>query len=245
MTDTLYLNVSVYPWTLSDAATLYADVWLASDFMNAPSGSTGPPGPTPAGTTTVAVVFGGTACSIAGLDNTKSYWLRLFNPQGYSHWFPVGWQTGNSSGAPMVISVPAFEGPIISPPVSGAPASLSGTGLTTSPGDLLQAGGFVVDDAAGTGITLGTIGDLVISSYEKMTLSTTGSDDIALLSGGAVTITSGTKVMSLGVAIQTADAGFGNYRLGFFNTVPVDQPATPATLTDVINALIALGLVAP
>jgi hypothetical protein len=51
--------------------------------------------------------------------------------------------------------------------------------------------------------------------------------------------------MSLGVAIQTADAGFGNYRLGFFNTVPVDQPATPVTLTDVINALIALGLVAP
>src|ERR1019366_8835027 len=91
VTATLYLDVSVYPLPYGGSVTLYADIWLATDFLNDPSGQSAPPAAAAAGTATVAVVFGGTAASIAGLDNTKSYWLRLFNPQGYQHWFPVSW----------------------------------------------------------------------------------------------------------------------------------------------------------
>src|ERR1017187_9940552 len=135
MTATLYLNVSIYPMAYGAAAvTLYADIWLASAFLTPPSGPTSAPGPTPAGSTTVAVVMGGTACNITGLDNTKAYWLRVFNPQGYSHWFPVGWNSGASSPHPQVVSVPAIEGPIVASPPVGI-ASLSGTGVSSSPGN--------------------------------------------------------------------------------------------------------------
>jgi hypothetical protein len=190
----------------------------------------------------VAVVFGGTACSIAGLDNTKSYWLRLFNPQGYSHWFPVGWQTGNSSGAPMVISVPAFEGPIISPPVSGAPASLSGAGLTTSPGDLLQTGGLRVDDADADGIYLSTSSTIFLAAGGGITIAST-STTVELSSTTSVFLNA--PNVDIAGNIVLAKDGYGNPKIGFFAATPVDQPATPVTLTDVINALIALGLVAP
>ena len=114
MTATLYLNLNTYPLPYGSTAKVHADIWLASKFLNDPSGVSQPPqGATADGTTgTVTIAFGGTAATIAGLDNTKAYWLRVFSPQGYTHWFPVNWTTGNSSGSPLFVRVPAIEGPV-------------------------------------------------------------------------------------------------------------------------------------
>ena len=106
MTATLYLNITVYPMPPGSFAPIFCDAWPASQFSNEPSGASLPPGPTPvASGSTVAG-----AVALAGLDNTKGYRLRVFNPQGYTHWFPVGWASGNTAEAPMVISVPGSEG---------------------------------------------------------------------------------------------------------------------------------------
>lgn len=155
MTATLYLDVSVYPLAYGADVTLYADVWLATDFLNPPSGSTAAPGASPDGSTTVDVVLGGTACSITGLDNTKSYWLRLFNPQGYSHWFPVSWTTGNSALAPQVVGVPAIEGPIVSGGISRITSDNSSVTVTNPMGpttDLSAAG--ITEITADSGIII-------------------------------------------------------------------------------------------
>lgn len=247
MTDTLYLNVQVYPLAYTASETLYCDIWLASSFLNPPTQSTSAPGVSPVGSTTVDVVFGGTAGSITGLNNTVSYWLRVFSPQGYSHWFPVSWQTGNSSGAPMVVTVPAIEGPVLPTVASSGPASVSGPGLTVSPGDLLQDGGFTVNDAVGDGIDLLSDGSIYVSaSGVGIVINTTGgSGYISLTSGGSILMTAGDKVVNIVNNIVTGKDGFGNPKLGFFGATPVIQPATPVTLADVIAALEALGLVTP
>jgi hypothetical protein len=128
VTDTLYLNVGVYPLPYGSTAKVFVDIYKASDFYNAPSSSSLPPVASPDASATVTVAFTGTAVSLTGLDNTKSYWLRVFNPQGYSHWFPVSWQKGNSSGAgAMQVQVPSQQGPVVAPPGPPGPTGPSGT----------------------------------------------------------------------------------------------------------------------
>ena len=126
--STLYLNVNVYPLPYGSTAKVFVDIYRSSHFYNDPSGSSLPPDVSPDAAATVVVAFGGTAVSLTGLDNTKGYWLRVFNPQGYSHWFPVSWTKGNSSGAgAMQVSVPAIEGPValLVPPLAASPYTLS------------------------------------------------------------------------------------------------------------------------
>ena len=137
MTATLYLNVSTYPLPYGSTAKMFVDIYKASDFHNDPSGSSAPPGASPDSWSFVTVAFHGTAVSLAGLDNTKAYWLRVFNPQGYSHWFPVSWSKGNSSGAgAMQVSVPAIEGPVALP----APTPRGITAITSDDGSIAVTG---------------------------------------------------------------------------------------------------------
>jgi len=126
VTSTLYLQIGCYPLPYGQTETLYYDIWLASLFGSDPSGSSAAPAEVPAGSGTAVVSMLGTAVSIPSLDTTKGYWLRVFNPQGYSHWFPVSWVSGNSSGAPQIVSVPAIEGPNVFIPGAVGPAGLDG-----------------------------------------------------------------------------------------------------------------------
>jgi hypothetical protein len=104
--STLYLNASIFPAgsTGVSSTPLTIQVFLASKFLNPPTGFTAPPG-TPDG----SVVCDPTG-NITGLDDTKDYWLICYNPQGYIHWFQVDWSSGNTSEAPLNITVPLVEG---------------------------------------------------------------------------------------------------------------------------------------
>ena len=105
MTSTLYLNLSVYPVPHGATVNVSCDIWLASYFTLAPAGDALPPRGTASGTATC-----GPTGSISGLDNTKGYWLRVFNPQGYTHWFNVNWLNGGTtSGDPFIATVPMVE----------------------------------------------------------------------------------------------------------------------------------------
>ena len=107
MTDTLYLALTAYPVPNgTQQPPLTAGVWLASNFLNPPVGRTSPPGG-PEGSGLVS----GNLVNITGLDNTLGYFLLVYNPQGYQHWFQVQW-IGNSSDNPFAASVPYYEGVI-------------------------------------------------------------------------------------------------------------------------------------
>lgn len=109
MTATLYLNATVFPagGTGESTTPLTVQVFLASRFLNPPNGFTAPPG-TPDGSTTANPTG-----TIAGLNNADEYWLLCYNPQGYIHWFLVDWTSGNSSEAPLDITVPLYEGTVV------------------------------------------------------------------------------------------------------------------------------------
>lgn len=78
----------------------------------------------------------------------------------------------------------------------GGPVSITGAGETSSPGDLLQTGGFTVDDTAvGDGFFVNTIGEVLIQG-DNANLTDTGG---------------GTSV--------------GGSGLGFYSATPVPQPS--------------------
>ena len=107
MTSTLYLNAVVFPSPQGASTTpLTVQVFPASIFLNPPTGYAPPPtGVTPAGSATCSPTG-----EITGLSNEVGYWLVCYNPQGYPHWFSVSWSSGNTSEAPMNLTVPAVEG---------------------------------------------------------------------------------------------------------------------------------------
>ncbi len=143
-------------------------------------------------------------------------------------------------------------------------ASLTGTGETTTPGDLLQTGSLgigkyyngsadwalEVDDATNdnTGIQFELLGGFWcydngsgISLEEQgnapfeIYASGTGGIDIESTGSG----TYGVQIWSnAGVQIQTLATG----TLGFFNKAPVIQQVSGGTLAGVIAGLVALGL---
>lgn len=106
MTTTLYLQLEAYPVPNgTQQPTLNAYIWDATDFLNPPVGRTSPPG----GLSGALQSTSGGACSFTGLDNTHTYYILVFNPQGYQHWFRSQF-IGNSSDNPLVCSVPYIEG---------------------------------------------------------------------------------------------------------------------------------------
>lgn len=103
---TMYLVLEAYPSPNGISYPgLNAQIFLASKFLNPPVGYTRPPG-TPDGTAN------GVAVSITGLDVFETYYVLLFNPQGYQHWFKADWSTGKSADDPLVLGVPMNEGVI-------------------------------------------------------------------------------------------------------------------------------------
>ena len=105
MTSTLYLELNVYPLPAGATVNLYCDIWLASYFTIAPAGDALPPRGTAAGTATCSPTG-----DITGLDDTKGYWLRVLNPQGYTHWFNVNWENGGTTSEdPFICTVPLVE----------------------------------------------------------------------------------------------------------------------------------------
>lgn len=135
-------------------------------------------------------------------------------------------------------------------PSSGTYVSLTGPGETVTPGDLTQEGGFFVNDVDGHGITLisGTNAAILeLASGGNAVLY--GDDDtyIGQDSGGThgsnftkVTAFLGLDIVSSEIRVGTSSLG----SIGFFGHAAVTQPGAPTTLTDVINALTSLGLVA-
>jgi hypothetical protein len=105
MSATLYINATVYPAGPTGDSTfgLTCVAYLASDFIYPPNSKVVPPASS-AGTCTASPTG-----NITGLDNTKNYYLLVYNPQGYMHWFLVDWSSGNSAGSPMNVEVPVVE----------------------------------------------------------------------------------------------------------------------------------------
>jgi hypothetical protein len=118
----------------------------------------------------------------------------------------------------------------------GGPVSLSGAGETTTPGDLVQAGGFTVNDSAGHGITLDSatgvitieapgpgvgVGIEANGAGSGIVLTTTGANSFMIIGdqpstgvidmgGGGVNVHAGTPLSTLpGSVLISADSTGG------------------------------------
>ena len=145
------------------------------------------------------------------------------------------------------------------PTPGGAYASLTGPGETATPGDLVQAGGFTVNDTAPDGIfffSFGGIGGQVQiaaadGSFTNFASSVVTDQLIIQEVSGPPGLTQtqmGDSGWSLGVggsannAINVELNGSGGANVGFFGAAGVARAATPVTLGDVITILQNLGL---
>ena len=150
-------------------------------------------------------------------------------------------------------------------------ASLQGTGETSTPGALTQTGKFVVNDVDSGGIILnspaGTIEAYIGANASTatseinlqsntLTLRATnvliypkgfGAVVISNATGAAGPVTIQDTATTWGILLTTSGTApivLDSSVIGFFGTSGTTRPAHPTTLTEVINALQALGLTA-
>jgi hypothetical protein len=170
---------------------------------------------------------------------------------------------GGAFVAGEVLTVTNVAGPLTTatfePPAApvGGYASLTGAGTTATPGDLVQAGGFTVDEAGATGVVVNDSGtggiDLNESGTLGINLTDTGTGGIGVVENGignGMTFEVQNAANAGGVTLSDFGTGGVNVQqnpaglLGFYGVAPIDQPAAPVTLGDVIAVLHNLGLTA-
>jgi hypothetical protein len=97
----LYVLVNILPNLFTNAG-LTVDAWLASSFVRNPSGQQLPLNASPAATTTTS---GSGAATLTGLVGAGApYWVRVIDSLGYFHWYYANWETGDSSGSPLMLN---------------------------------------------------------------------------------------------------------------------------------------------
>lgn len=159
-----------------------------------------------------------------------------------------------------------FGGVMIPDPASSAGDTLQSTGVAGAPAEWAAGGGSLPDPItttvnintsdAGTG-ALSIIPGAFSNAISVSELSHDGSSAFLLLtndSGQVLQISDAggaTWNLFAGASFTLADAAMNGVfsvnslgRMGFFGNSPVDQPAVPTTLGDVIAGLQALGLFA-
>jgi hypothetical protein len=86
-------------------------------------------------------------------------------------------------------------------------------------------------------------GDSVeIQDYHGATITFPADGTLNFAAVNGINVNSAVSFNSSGGNLQLGASGD---KIGFYGTAPISRPAHPATLADVINALVALGLVAP
>lgn len=139
--------------------------------------------------------------------------------------------------------------------------SLTGAGETATPGDLVQVGGFIVNDVDGDGISLlQEFNGLVLNSggnsylYSDLSLNIgpspsnpNASPTVQISASDQIIINAGGQIDIDGVLFIAGGGGdtvirVGTNLLGFFDTAPVGPQVSGAALAGVINGLVALGL---
>jgi hypothetical protein len=151
----------------------------------------------------------------------------------------------------------------------GGYASLTGTGETTTPGDLTQDGGFTVNDSAGDGITLDSTGGTITEDGDQIRLnsvdgtfitntttdginvsdnSTTGIHIIENEADAPITLTT-TSGSTDTITLTTSDINLNcSVKLGFFGNLVAQQVVTGSrggntALASLLTALANTGLI--
>lgn len=162
----------------------------------------------------------------------------------------------NVTAGPGMTDAPDWERVVVGPgggSVGGGYASLTGAGETSTPGDLKQIGGFVVDDSQGHGISLGAAGaGGTVAVLTPASITLTSQNNNVLLDADALLGLTGTDVTiqangpSPGLILQAPNTTIQiiNNALGFFGHTPHIQIAgsSISTLAQLIAALQSYGL---
>jgi hypothetical protein len=202
----------------------------------------------------------GSTHQVLGVVGGTAEWINVTSVSGVGGGIVDGIVAG--AGISVNSSNPAY--PIVTATSSGGGgsiASLSGPGLTASPGQLVQSGGFTVNDATGVGVNITTSGGITIKDNEygifleeygfngiQINNQNPGGLGVNLFSAGGITLFSegGTIIQDTSASqlvISGSDIVLQAPLMGFFGVHPgVSKQVSGGTLAGVISGLVALGL---